>query len=98
MTPSFSVALASIAVATSLAPSSAFVAPQLQSRPFHHAVARPMQRTQTIMGVATPMADGCNNGLPEIDDTNFLDLLNGEKAVLLDACAPVSRPTVPSHK
>ena len=53
----------------------------------------------TIMGVATSAsatlltdttAAASTSGLADIDDNNFQELFGGEKAVLIDACAPVS--------
>ena len=53
---------------------------------------------RTIIGVATTSASAtlltddtaATAGLAEIDDSNFRDVFDGEKAVLIDACAPVS--------
>ena len=55
------------------------------------------RRSQTSITAAvsatTLSTDGCPGGLDEIDDANFRDLLQDEsgKAVLVNACAPVSR-------
>ena len=59
----------------------------------------PSLAQQTIMGVATTSASATlitddatvTSGLAEIDDSNFRDLFDGDKAVLIDACAPVSQ-------
>ena len=57
------------------------------------------RRSQTSIVAAASAAattlstDGCPLGLAEIDDANFRDLLQDDsgKAVLVNACAPVSR-------
>ena len=55
------------------------------------------RRSQTSITAAvsatTLSTDGCPGGLDEIDDANFRDLLQDDsgKAVLVNACAPVSR-------
>ena len=55
------------------------------------------RRSQTSIMAAvsatTLSTDGCPLGLAEIDDANFRDLLQDDsgKAVLVNACAPVSR-------
>lgn len=56
--------------------------------------ARRSQTSITAVVPATTLStDGCPGGLDEIDDANFRDLLQDEsgKAVLVNACAPVSR-------
>ena len=50
--------------------------------------------TAAVSAAATTLStDGCPGGLDEIDDANFRDLLQDDsgKAVLVNACAPVSR-------
>ena len=93
---------ASIACVASLASASAFFTPQTSHVPTVQSrlTARTMRSSaqQTIMGVATTSASATlltddtttTGGLAEIDDSNFRDVFDGEKAVLIDACAPVS--------
>ena len=58
------------------------------------------RRSQTSITAAvsatTLSTDGCPIGLAEIDDQNFRDLLQDDsgRAVLVNACAPVSRGRV----
>lgn len=104
MSRSLSISLACAAAAAGASHALAFVAPRtshvptLQSRPSSSAVPRTMP-AHTIMGVATSASatlltdmttTASTSGLAEIDDGNFQELFGGEKAVLIDACAPVS--------
>ena len=101
MTRSLSASIACAAAATSLASASAFVAPQISHVPTSYSPVPRAMPDHTIMGVATSdsasatlltdtTAAASTSGLADIDDNNFQELFGGEKAVLIDACAPVS--------
>ena len=99
MTRSLSTSIACAAAATSLASASAFVAPQTNHVPTSYSPVPRAMPTNTIMGVTTSAsatlltdmtAAASSSCLVDIDDNNFQELLGGEKAVLIDACAPVS--------
>ena len=99
MTRSLSTSIACAAAATSLASASAFVAPQTNHVPTSYSPVPRAMPTNTIMGVTTSAsatlltdmtAAASSSGLVEIDDNNFQEFLGGDKAVLIDACAPVS--------
>lgn len=99
MTRSLSTSIACAAAATSLASASAFVAPQTNHVPTSYSPVPRAMPARTFMGVATSAsatlltdmtAAASSSGLVEIDDSNFQELFGGEKAVLIDACAPVS--------
>lgn len=99
MTRSLSTSIACAAAVTSLASASAFVAPQTNHVPTSYSPVPRAMPAHTLMGVTTSASatlltdastSASTSGLVDIDDNNFQELFGGEKAVLIDACAPVS--------